>query len=184
MRSAWRQDENLICGLRRKALFPLRLPVACVLTGPNSALLGSSAADRPVNCRVANPDWRGPSEEAVTKNRSETRDFCRFRPRPPADTNSPVFRVDGPFCRPLQFSSSSQSRYFGRLLAPMTEGYCVKCKTRKEITNGVEETMKNGRRAIKGRCITCGTVMFKILGGKAAVPVPGAADAPPGAPGK
>lgn len=49
----------------------------------------------------------------------------------------------------------------------MTEGYCVKCKTRKEITDGVEETMKNGRRAIKGRCSTCGTVMFKILGGKA-----------------
>lgn len=56
------------------------------------------------------------------------------------------------------------------LLALMTEGYCVKCKTRKEISNGVEETMKNGRRAIKGRCSTCGTVMFKILGGKAAVP--------------
>ncbi len=54
----------------------------------------------------------------------------------------------------------------------MTEGYCVKCKARKEISDGVEETMKNGRRAIKGRCATCGTVMFKILGGKAAVPAP------------
>jgi ribosomal protein S27E len=54
----------------------------------------------------------------------------------------------------------------------MIEGYCVKCKTRKEISNGVEETMKNGRRAIKGRCSTCGTVMFKILGGKAAAPSP------------
>jgi ribosomal protein S27E len=32
----------------------------------------------------------------------------------------------------------------------------------------VEETMKNGRKAIKGKCPTCGTVMFKILGGKAA----------------
>jgi hypothetical protein len=31
----------------------------------------------------------------------------------------------------------------------------------------VEETMKNGRKAIKGKCPTCGTVMFKILGGKA-----------------
>jgi len=60
----------------------------------------------------------------------------------------------------------------------MLEGYCVKCKTRKEISDGVEETMKNGRRAIKGRCSTCGTVMFKILGGKAAAPVP-AADPPP-----
>ena len=50
----------------------------------------------------------------------------------------------------------------------MAEGYCVKCKAKKEIANGVEEVMKNGRRAVKGKCPTCGTVMFKILGGKAA----------------
>ena len=50
----------------------------------------------------------------------------------------------------------------------MAEGYCVKCKAKKEITDGVEEVMKNGRKAIKGKCLTCGTVMFKILGGKAA----------------
>jgi hypothetical protein len=52
----------------------------------------------------------------------------------------------------------------------MAEGYCVKCKAKKEIADGVEETMKNGRKAIKGKCHTCGTVMFKILGGKAAAP--------------
>ena len=50
----------------------------------------------------------------------------------------------------------------------MAEGYCVKCKAKKEITNAVEETMKNGRKAIKGICPACGTVMFKILGGKSA----------------
>jgi len=55
----------------------------------------------------------------------------------------------------------------------MAEGYCVKCKAKKEIADGVEEVMKNGRKAIKGKCPTCGTVMFKILGGKATVaPVP------------
>ncbi len=48
----------------------------------------------------------------------------------------------------------------------MAEGYCVKCKAKKEIVDAVEETMKNGRKAIKGKCPTCGTVMFKILGGK------------------
>ena len=52
----------------------------------------------------------------------------------------------------------------------MPEGYCVKCKAKKEIVDAVEETMKNGRKAIKGKCPTCGTVMFKILGGKSAVP--------------
>ena len=50
----------------------------------------------------------------------------------------------------------------------MAEGYCVKCKAKKEIVDAVEEVMKNGRKAIKGKCPTCGTVMFKILGGKAA----------------
>ena len=52
----------------------------------------------------------------------------------------------------------------------MAEGYCVKCKAKKQIADGVEEVMKNGRRAIKGKCPVCGTVMFKILGGKAAPP--------------
>ena len=52
----------------------------------------------------------------------------------------------------------------------MSEGYCVKCKAKKEIVDGLEETMKNGRKAIKGKCPTCGTVMFKILGGKATPP--------------
>ena len=52
----------------------------------------------------------------------------------------------------------------------MAEGYCVKCKAKKEIVDGVEETMKNGRKAIKGKCPTCGTVMFKILGKSTTVP--------------
>ena len=61
----------------------------------------------------------------------------------------------------------------------MPEGYCVKCKAKKEITDAVEETMKNGRKAIKGKCPTCGTVMFKILGGKAsAAPATAAATSP------
>jgi uncharacterized Zn finger protein (UPF0148 family) len=64
----------------------------------------------------------------------------------------------------------------------MAEGYCVKCKAKKEIADGVEETMKNGRKAIKGKCPTCGTVMFKILGGKAApAAVPPRVETKPGA---
>ena len=54
----------------------------------------------------------------------------------------------------------------------MAEGYCVKCKAKKEISAGVEETMKNGRKAIKGKCPTCGTVMFKILGKAGITPAP------------
>jgi hypothetical protein len=61
----------------------------------------------------------------------------------------------------------------------MAEGYCVKCKAKKEIVDAVEEVMKNGRRAIKGKCPTCGTVMFKILGGKAAPASAPAGDSSP-----
>ena len=60
----------------------------------------------------------------------------------------------------------------------MAEGYCFKCKTKREIANPVEELMKNGRKAIKGKCPTCGAVMFKILGGKAAQPPAAPAPAP------
>jgi len=68
----------------------------------------------------------------------------------------------------------------------MIEGYCVKCKAKRPIGDAVEEQMKNGRKAVKGKCPTCGAVMFKILGGKA-VPLPPAAVAtvpvpPPEAP--
>lgn len=60
----------------------------------------------------------------------------------------------------------------------MPEGYCVKCKAKKEIADGIEETMKNGRKAIKGKCPSCGIVMFKILGGKAATVAAAAAGNP------
>lgn len=68
----------------------------------------------------------------------------------------------------------------------MSEGYCVKCKAKKPISDGVEETMKNGRKAIKGKCPTCGTVMFKILGKSAAgaatpAPAPAAPNPDPAA---
>ncbi len=50
----------------------------------------------------------------------------------------------------------------------MAEGYCVRCKAKQPIAEAVEEVMKNGRKAVKGKCPVCGVVMFKILGGKAA----------------
>ena len=42
-------------------------------------------------------------------------------------------------------------------------GYCVKCKEKKEIVDGQQVTMKNGRPALKGKCSECGTGMYKIL---------------------
>lgn len=42
------------------------------------------------------------------------------------------------------------------------EGYCVKCKAKREIKDAQEITMKNGRPATQGLCPECGTKIFKI----------------------
>jgi RNase P subunit RPR2 len=43
------------------------------------------------------------------------------------------------------------------------EGYCVKCKAKRIMTEATEVTMKNGRPAVKGKCSECGTGMYKIM---------------------
>ncbi|MDO8536082.1 MAG: DUF5679 domain-containing protein [Candidatus Omnitrophota bacterium] len=42
-------------------------------------------------------------------------------------------------------------------------GYCVKCKAKKDMKDTQNVTMKNGRKAMKGKCTSCGTGMYKIL---------------------
>jgi len=46
----------------------------------------------------------------------------------------------------------------------MAAGYCVKCKSKKEMKDEQKVTLKNGRQAVKGKCPDCGTTMFKMLG--------------------
>jgi hypothetical protein len=45
------------------------------------------------------------------------------------------------------------------------EAYCVKCKAKRTF-EGEEVTLKNGRRAAKGKCPVCGTTVMRILGNK------------------
>jgi hypothetical protein len=42
--------------------------------------------------------------------------------------------------------------------------YCMKCKKKQEMVKTEPVTMKNGRKALKGKCSVCGTGMYKILG--------------------
>jgi hypothetical protein len=42
-------------------------------------------------------------------------------------------------------------------------GYCVKCKAKKEMKDTQKVTMKNKRQAMKGKCTSCGTGMYKIM---------------------
>ncbi len=40
--------------------------------------------------------------------------------------------------------------------------YCVKCREKVEVKDPKDVTMKNGRPAITGTCIKCGTKVFSI----------------------
>lgn len=42
--------------------------------------------------------------------------------------------------------------------------YCMKCKSHNEVLNGTEVVWKNGMKALKGTCKSCGTKVNKILG--------------------
>ena len=42
------------------------------------------------------------------------------------------------------------------------QGYCVKCRAKREMRNPQQITMKNGRPATTGICPVCGTKMFRI----------------------
>jgi hypothetical protein len=44
------------------------------------------------------------------------------------------------------------------------EGYCVRCKSKREIKNPKQVTMKNGRRATKGTCGVCKSGIYRIGG--------------------
>ena len=45
-------------------------------------------------------------------------------------------------------------------------GYCVSCRIKREVQNGVKYTMANGQSAIKGNCKYCLTGINKILPSK------------------
>jgi RNase P subunit RPR2 len=44
----------------------------------------------------------------------------------------------------------------------LMQGYCMKCRAKKEMKNAKSIAMKNGKPATQGVCSTCGTKMFKI----------------------
>ena len=42
------------------------------------------------------------------------------------------------------------------------EAYCLKCRTKRQMTNPQPVTMKNGKPATSGTCPVCGTKMYRI----------------------
>ena len=56
----------------------------------------------------------------------------------------------------------TQARPMGETNEMASQAYCVKCKTKREMKDATQITMKNGRPATEGKCPECGTKMFKI----------------------
>ena len=46
------------------------------------------------------------------------------------------------------------------------KGFCMGCREKREIASAKNVTMKNGRPAIKGKCVACGTGMYRIVSSK------------------
>ena len=77
-----------------------------------------------------------------------------------------------PFCRltvlagapKMRGSYSKPDELAERGVSVVAEGYCVKCKAKKEIAKAEEITMKNGRKALQGVCSACGTKITRIEG--------------------
>ena len=46
----------------------------------------------------------------------------------------------------------------------MTEAYCVRCRKKVTMKDEQAVTMKNGKKAKKGVCPSCGTKVFRIGG--------------------
>jgi hypothetical protein len=41
--------------------------------------------------------------------------------------------------------------------------YCVKCKQKREMKESQQITMKNGKPAMQGPCVECGTKLTRIM---------------------
>jgi hypothetical protein len=54
------------------------------------------------------------------------------------------------------------SRDKENVVADQYNGYCVKCREKRDFDGEISET--NGRRMAKGICPVCGTKMTRILG--------------------
>ena len=45
------------------------------------------------------------------------------------------------------------------------DAYCLKCRTKREIRNPAQVTLKNGRKASQGTCPVCGKKISRIVKG-------------------
>jgi hypothetical protein len=72
-----------------------------------------------------------------------------------------VTRTCGPSTTPAPTTARRDSRRAE--VADTYNGYCVKCKEKRDFEGDIAET-KTGMRMAKGKCPVCGTTVNRILG--------------------
>jgi len=102
-------------------------------------------------------------ERLLDTHRACTRDSNRIGQQLSREETERALRMHDEIARPHP-PRSGYPRLAGELRSMMAapQAYCVKCKTKHEIKDAAQITMKNGRTATEGKCSVCGTKMFKI----------------------
>ncbi|MCZ7569590.1 MAG: DUF5679 domain-containing protein [Ardenticatenaceae bacterium] len=78
----------------------------------------------------------------------------------PARTGlSPASPPPHPQKEPSSLSESASSDG----LEGETIAYCVGCREKRQVVNGYEERLANGRLALKGECAVCGRTVVRFL---------------------
>ena len=88
----------------------------------------------------------------------------------PVETPAPIDISPPPtsFALPTDVSALSNATSAQDLVSEATSvkkwnyGYCVKCKSKKQMRDPFPIVMKNGRNAVRGLCPDCDTKIFKI----------------------
>ena len=62
----------------------------------------------------------------------------------------------------IDIVGSNKLLLIGKKEVDVTQAYCMKCRTKREMKDAKAVTMKNGKPATQGVCPTCGTKMFRI----------------------
>ena len=52
-------------------------------------------------------------------------------------------------------------------MSDKVQGYCMKCREKKDMVNPAPVFTKKGQPATKGKCPTCGTTLFRMGATKA-----------------
>ena len=96
----------------------------------------------------------GPRDEAGIEHGHEERSLVKAPA--PRGRNTPGHNRIGTRTAAVRIAGFSEDTIVA------AQAYCVKCKTKREMKDATQITMKNGRPATEGKCPECGTKMFKI----------------------